>query len=146
MQTMCAHKLISALSCGLLIVFAAAGSQAEPPPGAWAEGALDNGEPRVAARLLIHPDDVGAARVRVGVLFEMDPGWHIYWRNPGESGLPTEIHWSSPGAAFSELSWPTPRVFDEAEGLFTTYGYVDQVLLASTATYSRPADGADVDP
>ena len=113
----------------------------EGPEGAFAEGALDNGVPRVAARLLVHPDDVGQTQVRMGVLFEMDPGWHIYWRNPGDSGLPTEVSWSSPGADFEGLRWPSPEVFEEADGLFTTYGYQDSVLLSTVAHYQEtPSD------
>ena len=127
---MAALGLVSALLIG------AAAVRAEVPAGALAEGALDDGEPRVAVRLLIHPDDVGSRQLRMGVLFEMDPGWHIYWRNPGDSGLATEISWSSPGATFSELSWPSPQLFEEADGLFTTYGYKDRVLLATTARYT----------
>ena len=33
---------------------------------------------------------------RVGVLLRMAPEWHTYWRNPGDSGLPTKIAWTLP--------------------------------------------------
>ena len=35
--------------------------------------------------------------VWVAVHFEVKPGWHIYWRDPGDSGLPTTVEWRLPG-------------------------------------------------
>ena len=29
----------------------------------------------------------------VGIKFDIEPGWHIYWKNPGDSGLPAEVEW-----------------------------------------------------
>jgi thiol:disulfide interchange protein DsbD len=81
-------------------------------------------------------------RVLVGVLFEMDPGWHIYWRNSGESGLPTELAWSSDQAEVGPILWPAPKVFRESDGFLTTYGYADRVLLASEARVARTAGGS----
>ena len=106
------------------------------PASAWAEGAFDDGEARVEARLLALPDDTGArGDFRVGVLFDLDPGWHLYWRDPGESGLATRLEWSIPGAGLEPIAWPVPAVFRESEGLFTTYGYQGRVLLATRAIF-----------
>ncbi len=105
--------------------------------GASAEGAFDRGEPRVVARLLVHPDDAAQSDVpRLGVLFELDPGWHLYWRDPGESGLATELRWDVPGAVVEPVAWPAPSAFTESEGLFTTYGYQGRVLLATRARFA----------
>ncbi|MCB8932913.1 MAG: hypothetical protein H6534_05670 [Chthonomonadaceae bacterium] len=58
----------------------------------------------------------------VALQFEIEPGWHIYWTNPGDSGLPTEIRWKlPPGFRVSEVRWPTPHRF-EAGGL-VSYGF-----------------------
>ncbi len=77
-----------------------------------AEGAFDEDEPRLAATLLVHPDDDPAGqRVRVGVWFEPDPGWHLYWRNPGETGLPTRIEFQVEGGRAGPLAWPAPRAY-----------------------------------
>jgi len=103
---------------------------------ARAEGAFDHGEPRVVARLLVHPDDsTERGSLRLGVLFELDPGWHLYWRDPGESGLATELRWDVPGAVVEPVAWPAPSAFTESEGLFTTYGYQGRVLLATRALF-----------
>ena len=95
-----------------------------------------DGEPRVEARLLALPDDTGArGDFRIGVLFDLDPGWHLYWRDPGESGLATRLDWSVPGAGLEPIAWPAPSAFRESEGLFTTYGYEGRVLLATRAIF-----------
>jgi thiol:disulfide interchange protein DsbD len=98
-----------------------------------AEGALDRGEPRVAARLIAHPDDAGAPSVRLGLLLEMDPGWHVYWRHPGASGLATEVRLELERARVDALRWPAPARFFEPEAQLTTFGYEGRVLLFATA-------------
>jgi len=68
-----------------------------------------------------------------GVSLRMDPGWHVYWKNPGDSGLPTKVSWEMPaGFTAGPLQWPVPERF-ETQGL-VTYGYSGQVLLLSVIT------------
>jgi thiol:disulfide interchange protein DsbD len=112
---------------------AGTGVAATRQAGAQAEAGIYEGEARVEAQLLVHPDDLGSDRLRMGVLFRLDPGWHLYWRNPGESGLAPELHWAAPGLDVGPVAWPAPRVFLESDAEFTTYGYEGQVLLASEA-------------
>ncbi|NBB81275.1 MAG: thiol:disulfide interchange protein [Verrucomicrobia bacterium] len=58
----------------------------------------------------------------VAIRFEMDPHWHIYWKNPGASGLPLEINWDLPeGIEAGEIEWPAPERIP-LEGL-VNYGY-----------------------
>ncbi len=67
----------------------------------------------------------------LGVLFEMKPEWHIYWHNPGESGLATSIKFELPeGIKAGPLLWPAPDRFNQP-GDILGYGYTDSVLLAS---------------
>ncbi len=74
----------------------------------------------------------------VGILFKMKPGWHVYWINPGDSGLPPSVKWRLPdGFQISGLKFPVPREFDDAGGL-VAYGYADEVLL--TAKVTPPSD------
>ncbi len=64
----------------------------------------------------------------LGVDMQIKEGWHIYWRNPGDSGLPTTIRWNPhPRLSPGEIHWPRPSRFDE-DGI-TTYGYSDRVTL-----------------
>lgn len=58
---------------------------------------------------------------------QIHPGWHTYWSNPGEAGLPTTIRWSLPsGFTVEPISWPTPERFEA--GPIVSYGYEGEVL------------------
>ncbi|GMV88090.1 MAG: hypothetical protein AMXMBFR81_10210 [Chthonomonas sp.] len=60
--------------------------------------------------------------------YTMKPEWHVYWLNPGDSGLPTTLDIQLPeGWAIGKLQWPAPHRFDAA-GLIN-YGYERKVLL-----------------
>jgi DsbC/DsbD-like thiol-disulfide interchange protein len=81
----------------------------------------------------------GGESFTLGVLFEPEPGWHIYWRNPGEAGLATEVVYGLPeGFLAGEVRWPTPVFFEQPGGL-AGYGYEQPVVLAAEI---RPPAGA----
>ncbi|RMG44618.1 MAG: hypothetical protein D6719_01535 [Candidatus Dadabacteria bacterium] len=64
----------------------------------------------------------------VGALFELKPGWHIYWKHPGESGLPTSVKFAhTDDLEIGELKWPEHEQFKQGE--LTANGYSDSVLL-----------------
>jgi thiol:disulfide interchange protein/DsbC/DsbD-like thiol-disulfide interchange protein len=81
----------------------------------------------------------------VGVHLRMNSGWHIYWANPGESGIPTQVKWTLPdGFTAGEIQWPLPEKHIEA-GDVLTYGYEDEVvLLVSIAAPSSLSAGQSV--
>ena len=69
----------------------------------------------------------------VAVAFQMGPGWHIYWSNPGDTGLPTTIAWDLPnGFHASSVMWPAPHRFI-SQGL-ASYGYEREVSLLTRIT------------
>jgi len=69
--------------------------------------------------------------LQVGLRLLPDPGWHTYWRNPGDSGLPTEIAWDLPaGASASDIAWPFPGAMPMAH--LINYGYEGEHLLPVT--------------
>jgi thiol:disulfide interchange protein DsbD len=118
-------------------------ARAELPSTAVASGAPDEGNNRVEAALLTDVAQVKAGDAfRVGVRFRMDPGWHIYWKNPGESGLASEVTWDTPGTTVGALQWPAPSTFRTSDGYITTYGYADEVLLFADARASEQAQGS----
>ncbi len=64
----------------------------------------------------------------VAVRLTMDAGWHTYWRNPGDSGLPTKIKWTLPeGFENGEIQWPYPHKFGSSN--IVSFGYKDEVFL-----------------
>jgi DsbC/DsbD-like thiol-disulfide interchange protein len=99
-----------------LVLFASAAGAQSAPSHAKIELIADLTPPR------------GNARLRAGLLFHLDPGWHIYWQNAGDSGEPPKITWNLPaGFIAGPIEWPAPKRL--GSGSIIDYGYEDQVLL-----------------
>jgi len=59
---------------------------------------------------------------------QIEAGWHTYWLNPGDAGLPTTLDWSMPGDfKAGPILWPQPKRI--VYGPVVDYGYEDEVLL-----------------
>jgi thiol:disulfide interchange protein/DsbC/DsbD-like thiol-disulfide interchange protein len=109
----------AAMLCALLTGLAAAFAIAAP---ASAAGPTVPTDP-VAARLI---PESGAVKpggtLWVDLHLDIAPGWHVYWSNPGDSGLPTEIAWDLPeGFKAGDIAWPAPERF--VVGTIGNYGY-----------------------
>src|SRR5512132_190003 len=64
---------------------------------------------RVRAELMAHaPDGVAPGKqVWVGLQLSHQPEWHTYWKNSGDSGLPTQLQWTLPaGVVAGDIAWP----------------------------------------
>lgn len=82
------------------------------------------------------------ANFAVGLHFKLEPGWHIYWKNPGDSGLPPRIQWTLPeGWSAGGIEWPAPKRLPV--GPLLDYGYENDVLLPITihTVKGAPASG-----
>lgn len=67
--------------------------------------------------------------ILLGVHFVLEPGWHIYWINPGDSGQPPSFKWQLPeGFTAGDIEWPRPERMQSSPQL-ADYGYHDQTLL-----------------
>ena len=78
----------------------------------------------------------------VGIYFQLPEHTHIYWKNPGNSGLPTQIHWTLPqGMTASPILWPYPKRLKAFGDV--TYGYENRVLLMSKITGSPNVQAGD---
>jgi len=117
---------------GLLAVSPAAHSLT----GAWV--ASDN----VKARLVSEADALSPGRSSwVALEFEIREGWHTYWRNPGDSGLPTKLAWTlPPGVSAGEIAWPTPHRFEV--GPLVNYGYAKHAMHLVEITADRDLKAA----
>lgn len=72
----------------------------------------------------------------VAIRFEQEPHWHIYWKNPGASGLPPEITWDLPeGIEAGEIEWPAPERIPL--GGLVNYGYEGVVTFIVPMTASE---------
>ena len=64
-----------------------------------------------------------------GIAFQLQPGWHTYWRNPGDSGVPPRFDFSkSENIEAVTVLWPAPVKFADGSG-GTSLGYQKQVVL-----------------
>ncbi|MEN3971964.1 thioredoxin family protein [Sphingomicrobium sp. XHP0235] len=80
---------------------------------------------------------VGGGDVELAIVFRADPGWHGYWLNPGDAGLPLQIEWDLPeGAEVGELRFPTPVEF-EAAGLINYVYKGDHAILTRLSVPPR---------
>lgn len=72
----------------------------------------------------------------VGFDFKLDPGWHIYWLNAGDSGMPPSVHWNlTEGVTAGPLRFPAPGRLPL--GPLMDYGYQVEVLLPSRLNASH---------
>jgi DsbC/DsbD-like thiol-disulfide interchange protein len=112
--------MVCALACSALMLVASPAS---------AQSAFKSGQQHAAVRLVAERTAaVPGQTLSVGVQFQIDPNWHIYWRNPGDSGGPPVIEWQLPdGFLASELQWPVPQRIQAAT--LINYGYEGDVLL-----------------
>jgi thiol:disulfide interchange protein DsbD len=93
----------------------------------------------VADRTAVIPGD----RIELALRLRHDPHWHTYWRNPGDSGLATQLEPSGPaGTRFGPIRWPAPsRIW---VGPLANYGYEDEVLLPYSAELPAGLSGPRV--
>ena len=121
--------LLRSLLPSLALVLAAAA------PAALAAGGAVVTTPQVRAELVAHaPEGVVAGKpVWLGLKIAHQPHWHTYWKNPGDSGLPTTLEWTLPaGVAAGEIQWPTPAKLPI--GPLMNFGYEGTLLLPVPVT------------
>ena len=85
---------------------------------------------QVRAELMAHaPDGADAGKtVWLGLQLTHKPDWHTYWKNSGDSGLPTTLQWTLPsGVTAGDIAWPLPKKIPI--GNLANYGFADTVLL-----------------
>jgi DsbC/DsbD-like thiol-disulfide interchange protein len=64
----------------------------------------------------------------LGLHFELESGWHIYWINPGDSGEPPRVQWHLPtGFLAGAIQWPAPQRIEDHS--LVDYGYEGEALL-----------------
>lgn len=95
---------------------------------------------QVSAQLLADVSTVQAGQeFLLGVKLSMAPGWHTYWRNPGDSGAPIKLSWQLPqGVTIDQLGWPIPERI--AYGPLTNLGYHDSVLIPLKVSVNQSFD------
>ncbi|MBL8516146.1 MAG: thioredoxin family protein [Betaproteobacteria bacterium] len=95
----------------------------------------------VLAELIAEPTSVQPGKpFTVALRIQHAPHWHTYWRNPGDSGLPTKIQWQLPaGYTAGSIQWPYPKRLPL--GPLTNFGYENELLLLTDITPPANASG-----
>ncbi len=75
---------------------------------------------------------------RAGLYFKLEPGWHVYWKNAGDSGEPPRIQWTLPaGLTAGPLHFPAPTRLPL--GPLMDYGYENEVLFPFSFNVAKTA-------
>ncbi len=96
--------------------------------------------PHVRVELLLpeHKLEASGVHNEAGLYFKLEPGWHVYWKNAGDSGEPPHVKWTLPaGVTASELEFPAPKRLPL--GPLMDFGYEDEVVFPYSITASRSA-------
>jgi len=113
--------MIRPLLAALPVLLALASPAAAAPPGVEASLVAEVGG--------ITP----GAPFTVAIRMRMRPGWHVYWRNPGDSGLPPGMAWSlPPGFSAGPIAWPAPERIPV--GAMMNFGYAGAIDLLVRVT------------
>jgi len=111
-------------ACGFVVLLGALFSVPAHAAGAspWVEDTYSG------IRLIAGGNKADAESLRAGVEIKMKPGWHTYWRYPGDSGVPPRFSFSgSDNLATVKVLYPAPHAFTDETG--TTIGYRGGVIF-----------------
>jgi thiol:disulfide interchange protein/DsbC/DsbD-like thiol-disulfide interchange protein len=124
--------------CSLLaaiVLGAAAPALAAPVDGGHARVEL------IAERTSVLPGET----IQAALEMDLDPDWHVYWRNAGDAGLPPKlVHRDTsniPAGAIGDFIWPIPQLLPVVDGEIMDYGYRDQVILPFSLMIPAAASG-----
>lgn len=94
---------------------------------AWSE------DSRSAMRLVAGSNAKDVPQLRAGIEIKMQPGWHTYWRYPGDAGVPPRFDFAgSENVKTVKVLYPAPQVHNDAGG--QSLGYVDRVIFPVQVT------------
>ena len=114
----------------LLVSVAHAPARAENA-SAWSQDAK-------SAVRLIAGTNKGGAPLRGGIEIKLQPGWHTYWRYPGDSGVPPRFDFSgSDNVKSATVQYPAPHLFTDESG--SSIGYKDGVIFPVSIVPKDPA-------
>ncbi len=98
---------------------------AASPHGPWQEDRY------AKARLVF--GQIDGDQAHIGLEIKLEPGWHTYWRAPGDAGLPPNFDWTASTGIYADqisVDWPWPTEFRDFD--YQTFGYADRVILPLT--------------
>jgi suppressor for copper-sensitivity B len=124
-------RLAAGVAAAFCLLAPASGAQAAASP--WI------GDEHAAARLVSATEATGSAPyVDAGIEIRLAPGWHTYWRSPGDAGIPPRVDWAgSQNLSRAQIAWPAPRRVSLLG--FETAAYERDVILPVVVSVAHPA-------
>ncbi|MHC4922687.1 MAG: protein-disulfide reductase DsbD domain-containing protein [Planctomycetota bacterium] len=114
-----------AVATALVLVLSSSASAAAQDPFSPVHS---DKHPATARLLVEHSAFTPGKPLTVGLHLKLEKDWHVYWKNPGDSGEPPSLKWDLPeGWTAGPLQFPAPKRL--MEGDLVTFGYDKEVLL-----------------
>lgn len=121
MKDICRNSWLALAACGLVLPLCGVQARAADA-SAW------SADSKSTMRLIAGANSNGEARLRAGIEIKLQPGWHTYWRYPGDSGVPPRFDFSgSQNLKSAKVSFPAPYLFTDETG--SSIGYKDGVIF-----------------
>jgi DsbC/DsbD-like thiol-disulfide interchange protein len=143
-----AMVVAAAISAAWLGTGTGASAQAGKAPfggssfGRTEEAEVTDGNEVVDVRATWLPVIPGRAMPGFALTFTIEPGWHLYWKNSGDTGMPIMLKLDLPaGVEAGEILWPTPKRYIHS-GTLLDYTYEDEVTLLVPLAGMSDATGA----
>lgn len=76
------------------------------------------------------PSEFAPVRTTIGLRFRIDPEWHIYWKNAGDSGAAPKFQFTSGETVVGPIQWPFPHRLPLGD--LTNFGYEKEVVFPFT--------------
>ncbi len=85
--------------------------------------------PHLNVQLVVPPAEIYPQQdFTAGLYFKLEPGWHVYWTNAGDSGEPPRMQWTLPkGVSADAMQFPAPKRLPL--GPLMDFGYENEVLF-----------------
>lgn len=103
------------------------------------------GKPMVKVRLIASVEAIVPGQsFDIGLQFQLEEGWHIYWKNSGDSGMPPKVAWNLPeGFSVGEIQFPVPKR-EVAPGNIVTNILGGEPILLATVTPPTSLGGREL--
>ncbi len=130
-----------------LCASAAAASAQFADPFSGSSKSMNDDAPHAEMRLAIEGESLAPGEQEIAVVFTIDEGWHLYWKNPGETGLPPHVELTLPDGIeqTAETRWPAPERYIHGAGQIIDYIYEREVALLVPVSVSESLVGASVE-